>query len=106
MLTPLSASDAATYGVEGYVCDLTWSDRRTMVEYRGELVHKQRATKLSDARKGNILNHLGYEVLILEKCSFAGTSSGVGSSRDGVVLTTHVCLGERGLPHSDPHSLG
>lgn len=38
-----------------------------MVEYRGELVHKQRATKLSDARKGNILNHLGYEVLVLEK---------------------------------------
>ncbi len=71
VLTPLSASDAATYGVEGYVCDLTWADRRTMVEYRGELVHKQRATKLSDARKGNILNHIGYEVLILEKCQLS-----------------------------------
>lgn len=67
VVTGLSAADAETYGVEGYVCDLTWRDARTVAEYRGELVHKQRAARVSDARKGNVLSHLGYEVIVVER---------------------------------------
>ena len=70
IMTPLSASDAATYGVKGYVCDLTW-DNGLIVEYKGEDVHKQLGRKISDARKGNILNHVGNEVIVVEKFQLA-----------------------------------
>lgn len=66
VMTPLSALDAATYGVKGYVCDLTW-DNGLIVEYKGEDVHKQLGRRVSDARKGNILNHVGNEVIVVEK---------------------------------------
>ena len=65
-MTPLSVADAATYGVDGYVCDLTW-ENGLIVEYKGEEVHKQPGRKVSDARKGNILNHVGNEVIVVEK---------------------------------------
>lgn len=66
IMTPLSVADAATYGVDGYVCDLTW-ENGLIVEYKGEEVHKQPGRKVSDARKGNILNHVGNEVIVVEK---------------------------------------
>ena len=46
VMTLLSPADAATYGVRGYVCDLTW-DNGLIVEYRGEEVHKQPGRKVS-----------------------------------------------------------
>ena len=66
VLTMLRPEDSRAYGADAYACDLTWRDAGTMMEYRGELVHKQRARKLTDARKGNILGHLGYEVMVVE----------------------------------------
>ena len=66
VMTLLSPADAATYEVRGYVCDLTW-DNGLIAEYRGEEVHKQPGRKVSDARKGNILNHVGNKVIVVEK---------------------------------------
>lgn len=66
-VTQLPEAAARAYGVPAYACDLTVSEFGLMMEYRGEQVHKQLSTRLTDARKGNILGHLGYEVLVVEK---------------------------------------
>lgn len=67
VITRLPDEVARAYGASAYVCDLTWEEHRLMAEYRGEEVHKQPGARLSDARKGNVLGHLGYEVLVIDK---------------------------------------
>ena len=66
----LPAAAARAYGVDRFVCDLTWDDG-TIVEYKGEAVHKQPSRRATDARKENILNHVGNRVIVVEKYQLA-----------------------------------
>ena len=50
----LSRQTAELFGIDLFVCDISWDDGRTVLEYQGSQ-HKLRARHTFDLRKGNVL---------------------------------------------------
>lgn len=58
----LQRATAGLYGFDEFVCDLSWDEGRTVLEYQGSQ-HKERARRSFDMRKGNVLAADGRNVI-------------------------------------------
>lgn len=65
-LVPLGPEASGAFGIEGFVCDLSWNGGQVVLEYQGAQ-HKRRARSTYDLRKGNVLAVDGRTVLEMDR---------------------------------------
>ena len=62
----LSPAAAELFGIDEFVCDICWVERRQVVEFQGAQ-HKQRSRRSYDMRKGNVLSADGWRVVEVDR---------------------------------------
>lgn len=66
----LGSEAAALFGIDSFVCDLSWNDGATVLEYQGSQ-HKLRSRRSYDYRKGNVLIADGRSVIEMDRTMLA-----------------------------------
>lgn len=62
----LGAEAAELFGIDSFVCDLSWNNGSTVLEYQGSQ-HKLRSRRSYDLRKGNVLVADGRSVIEMDR---------------------------------------
>lgn len=62
----LGARASELFGIDEFVCDLSWGERRTVVEFQGGQ-HKERSRRSFDRRKGNVLGADDWKVIEVDR---------------------------------------
>lgn len=62
----LGARAARTFGIDSFVCDLSWNGGAQVLEYHGSQ-HKLRSRRTYDMRKGNVLGSDGRSVIVMDR---------------------------------------
>lgn len=77
----LSAEAARLFGIDSFVCDLSWDDGKRVLEYQGSQ-HKLRSRRAYDMRKGNVLVADGRAVVEMDRSMLSqqGTMDEVAKS--------------------------
>ena len=66
----LGAETARLFGIDSFVCDLSWDNGRRVLEYQGSQ-HKQRSRRTYDLRKGNVLVADGRSLVQMNRAMLA-----------------------------------
>ena len=62
----LSAAAAELFGIEEFVCDMSWDGHGLVAEFQGGQ-HKQRTRRSYDSRKGNVLGADGWTIVEVDR---------------------------------------
>ena len=85
----LSTAAAELFGIDEFVCDICWGEKRQVVEFQGSQ-HKQRSRRSYDMRKGNVLGADGWRVVEVDRYMLER-----GALMDEVAKSVAKGLGQR-----------